>query len=269
MVVIILSKKSNQMCLILFALNKNPDYKIIIAANRDEFFNRPTISAGYWKENNAVLGGRDIKSGGTWIGINKTGRFIAITNYRDPKNENSNAKSRGDLSKRFLFQSESVSDFIKDISKSRSIYNGFNLLLSDDAFNSLYHYSNISNRKTKIKNGIHGLSNHLIDTPWPKIATGKTELSKIAASKSIKLDDLVEMLKSDKKASDELLPNTGISYDLEKKLSSVFISMNGYGTRCSTIILVDKENNISFLEVSYNEKKQVIDYKKYNFELTP
>lgn len=255
------------MCLILFALNKNSKYKLIIAANRDEYFNRPTINAAYWEENNSILGGRDINSGGTWIGINKNGRFIAITNFRDPKNENPNAKSRGELSKRFLFNTENVSDFITDISKSRTEYNGFNLLLSDDAFSSMYHYSNISNINSKVENGIHGLSNHLIDTPWPKIETGKTELLKIIESESIDLDNLLEILKSDKKAPDELLPSTGISYDLEKKLSSVFISMNGYGTRCSTIILVDKANNLSFLEVSYDENKQVIDYRKHELTL--
>ena len=209
------------MCLILFALNQHPQYKLIIAANRDEFFSRPTIEAGFWEENNSILGGRDVKSGGTWLGLNKNGRFIAITNFRDPKNEKKTAKSRGKLSKNFLSQSLNVSAYLNDVSKKKDQYNGFNLLLSDDSFNSLYHYSNISDKSTKINSGIHGLSNHLLDSPWPKIQSGRNHMANIIKSESIDMYDLIALLRSDNKAPDNLLPNTGISLDLEKKLSPV------------------------------------------------
>jgi len=255
------------MCLILFALNQHPKYKIVIAANRDEFFERPTLNANYWAENNSVLGGRDVQSGGTWIGLNKNGRFIAITNYRDPNNAISNAKSRGDLSKKFLLQNDDVPTFLSDVSINKAQYNGFNLLLSDDAFDTLYHYSNISDQPNKIIDGIHGLSNHLLDTPWPKIQSGRDFFSNIIQSESIDMYKLVEMLRNDKKAPDDLLPRTGISSDLEKNLSSVFISIKGYGTRCSTVVLVDTDNKLSFLEVTYDANKQVIDEKKYNLKL--
>lgn len=255
------------MCLILFALNQHPHYKLIVAANRDEFFNRPTKEAAFWKENNSVLAGRDIQSGGTWLGINKNGRFIAITNFRDPKNEKNKAKSRGELSKSFLTQNNTVSAFLSGVSKIKDQYNGFNLLLSDDNFNSLYHYSNISDKSNLIKNGIHGLSNHLLDSPWPKIQTGRNQFSKIIKSESIDMNDIVALLRNEKEAPDNLLPDTGISHDLEKKLSPVFISMKGYGTRCSTVLLVKTNNEMSFLEVSYNEHRQIISEKKYNLQL--
>ncbi len=255
------------MCLILFALNQHPQYKLIMAANRDEFFKRPTLDANFWIEKHSILGGRDIQSGGTWLGINKNGRFIAITNFRDPNNEKNNARSRGELSNEFLSQNLDVSTFLSDVSKNKHHYNGFNLLLSDDCFDSMYHYSNISDQSSKIIDGIHGLSNHLLDTPWPKIQSGKNYLSSIIKSESIDMYEIIEILKSNKKAPDNLLPETGISYDLEKKLSPVFISMKGYGTRCSTVVLVNTNNELSFLEVSYDEQKRVIREQKYELQL--
>lgn len=257
------------MCLILFAFNKHPKYKLILAANRDEYFNRPTLIANYWEENREILGGRDIQSKGTWLGINKNGKFIAITNYRDPKIEKKQALSRGDLSKRFLSNDQNIPSYLSDVSNNAENYNGFNLLLSDDGFDTMYHYSNISKTTFKISDGIHGLSNHRLDSSWPKVNTGKENLKSTIESASININDLVEMLKDGNAAADELLPDTGISYDLEKKLSPVFISMKGYGTRCSTVILVDTENNVSFLEVSYNENKQVISEKKHQLILKP
>lgn len=255
------------MCLIIFAKNKHPKYRLIIAANRDEFFNRPTLEADFWEEEHSILGGRDIQSGGTWFGMSKNGRFIAITNYRDPKKLRQNARSRGDLSKKFLLQNQSVADFLADVSNNKNQYNGFNFLLSDDYFENLYHYSNITDQSMKIADGIHGLSNHLLNSPWPKIEKGKKMLSDIIESDFIESDEIFALLRNESMAHDNLLPNTGISFDLEKKLSPVFISMKGYGTRCSTALLIDKYNQLSFLEVSYNEEKQLIGRKKYTLQL--
>ena len=141
------------------------------------------------------------------------------------------------------------------------------MLLSDDSFDTLYHYSNISDQTNKINDGIHGLSNHLLDTPWPKIKWGKNYLSDILKSESIDMYEMVDLLRNGNEASDDLLPKTGISPELEKKLSPVFISMKGYGTRCSTIIMINYSNELSFLEVSYNEEKQLIGEKKFNLQL--
>ena len=255
------------MCLIILALNKHPDYKLVLAANRDEFFERPTLKADFWEENQEILGGKDIKSGGTWLGITKNGRFIAITNYRDPNIERSDAISRGELSKQYLTTDININDFLSQISKKKDQYNGFNLLLSEDGLDSIYYYSNITDQAVKIDDGIHGLSNHLLNTPWPKVIFGKNALADIINSSPIDQDNIMEMLKNNDEAMGNSLPNTGISYELEKKLSPVFISMKGYGTRCSTVIFVDRTNKVSFFEVIYNEKKQIIGKKSYKLQL--
>lgn len=255
------------MCLILFAFNQHSKYKLILVANRDEFFNRPTLAADFWPEDNSILGGRDIESKGTWLGINKNGRFIAITNFRDPKNIDPKAISRGILSYQYLIQKNDVSTFLKQIRKNRQLYNGFNLLLSDNGFSNMFHYSNITDQTTKIEAGIHGLSNHLLDTEWPKVKIGKNGISGVIRSETIRTSDLIELLIDDQPAPDNMLPKTGISYDLEKKLSPVFISMDGYGTRCTTAILVDKKNKLTFHEVTYDENRHIICEKKYNMKI--
>lgn len=255
------------MCLILFALNNHENYKFVLAANRDEFFERPTIEADYWEENNSILGGRDLKSGGTWLGLTKRGRFIAITNYRDLKNERKNAKSRGELSKTYLSGEIDLFSFINEVSEQRNLYNGFNLILSDDCLDSVYHYSNVSNQLQKIENGTHGLSNHLLNTPWPKVVFGKKKLNNCIKTNSLAAENIFKLLENTEEADNDDLPNTGISFELEKKLSPVFISMKGYGTRCSTIIFADCNNNISFQEVTFNENRQIIGNKTYELML--
>ncbi len=246
------------MCLILFALNTHPKYKLILAANRDEFFSRKTQFADFWDEDKNILAGRDVVSGGSWLGVTSSGRFIAITNYRNPEMDIHNPQSRGALSREFLSDAQSTSEFIARIAFTRHQFNGYNLLLCDNGFGSLTHYSNITNVSTTIKQGIHGLSNSLLDSPWPKVELGKIMLADAISATNINPNDLISLLKNYDTAPDHLLPKTGISTDLEKKLSPVFISMKGYGTRCSTALLVDKKNEVSFLEVSYNEQREII-----------
>ena len=255
------------MCLILFALNNHPKYKMILAANRDEFHSRPTLKAGFWEEQNDILSGIDDLSKGTWLGISKQGRFIAITNYRSPNSEIKAPKSRGNISRNFLLGKSSVHTFVTNLQAERHRYSGFNILLSDNKLNSMYHYSNISNQLTMVPNGYHGLSNHLLDTDWPKVTYGKRALRSSIISGPIHPKKLIEMLKNETFADDKELPDTGISFELEKKLSPVFISMKDYGTRCSTVLLVDNHNMLSFVEVSYNENREVISEQSFNFEL--
>ena len=255
------------MCLILFAYNQHPKYKLVLAANRDEFFNRPTLVADYWTDDQNILGGRDIVSSGTWLGMTKTGKFIAITNYRDPKLESKDLLSRGLLSRNYLTNDQRADSFLLEVSESKDQYAGFNLLLSDDKFNSFFHYSNMPDTRTQIETGVHGLSNHLLNTPWPKVSKGKESLSTLLKRPSFKLDDLLNLLKNDTLAPDSDLPDTGISYDLEKKLSPVFISMKGYGTRSSTVILMDYNGDIMFHEVSYNENREIANIAQYQLHI--
>lgn len=255
------------MCLILFSTIQHPKYKLILAANRDEFFHRKTLYANPWADSEDIFGGRDVVSGGTWLGFNTNGRFIAITNYRNPKREKKDAKSRGILSNTFLTGKEDIMSFIEGISKNRNDYNGFNLLLSEDGFDTLTHYSNVTNEKTSIQPGIHGISNALLDSSWPKVDDGKKALLNLITKNNITPRKLIKLLKTNEMPPDHLLPNTGISFDIEKKLSPVFISMNGYGTRCSTILLVDHNNVVEFHEVTYGENSEVINKAEFKTQL--
>lgn len=255
------------MCLIIFAINAHPKYKFILAANRDEYFSRETAFADYWSENNLILAGKDKASDGTWLGINIYGRFVAITNYRDPNLEKTNPISRGRISKDFLSSTLDAKTYTIQLSTNRELYSGYNVIISDDAFESILHYSNVSDKYTNIHKGIYGLSNALLDTPWPKVETGKRNLKKLLKNPTIDPTTLINMLKDDTMADDQHLPDTGIPADLEKKLSPVFISMKGYGTRCSTALLINYNNEVDFLEVSYNEQMKLINEARFRVQL--
>ncbi|MCA6396615.1 MAG: NRDE family protein, partial [Cytophagales bacterium] len=159
------------MCLIFFAVQQHPNYNLVIAANRDEFYSRKTAPAAFWQEQPNILGGRDLEAKGTWMAMTKTGRISMVTNYRDPHNINPIAPSRGQLVSDYLAGEMDPSFYLKKIEQVGKAYNGFNLIVGNSS--DLYYYSNYSGSPTKIEQGIHGLSNHLLDTPWPKVERGK------------------------------------------------------------------------------------------------
>jgi len=238
------------MCLILFSYKNHSKYKLILAANRDEFYARPTKPLSEWNDNIRIYAGKDLKSGGTWMGVTDTGRFAALTNYRTPAEMRENAPTRGLLVSNFLESNDSPLDYLIKTSIYASDYNGFNLLVGDK--NDLYHYSNISKHFEKISPGIHGVSNHLLNTPWPKVEKGKTELEKIISSNDeIAIDKIFELLSDKTKPADNQLPDTGVGIELERMLSSIFIESETYGTRASSILLIDRDNKITFIEKSY------------------
>jgi uncharacterized protein with NRDE domain len=238
------------MCLIFFALKQHPTYKLIIAANRDEFYNRKTAAADFWKDQPNIVGGRDLEAQGTWMGMTTSGKISMLTNYRDPKNINPNAPSRGRLVSDYLEQQVAAGDYLQQIEPQAAAYNGFNLLVGTP---EAFHY--LSNYKTgidKITHGLHGLSNHLLETPWPKVEKGKQKLRPILSSSAISSDQLFEFLYDEDRAADDQLPDTGIGLERERALSSMFIKSPGYGSRCSTVILIDQENNVEFSERVYD-----------------
>jgi uncharacterized protein with NRDE domain len=255
------------MCLILFSFKTHPRYKLVLAANRDEFFERPTLLADFWESDSNILGGIDIISGGTWLGVSKTGRFAAITNYRNPLAQVTQPISRGKITRQFLQSELETEDFLAEISRGKDHYNGFNVLLSDTAFETLHYYSNITNDPANVSQGMHGLSNALLDTSWPKVNHGISMLSQMIDESNFQLEDIISIMTDKNIAPEDSLPKTGISLELERKLSPVFISMKGYGTRCSTVIRVDFDNNLEFLEVSYDEAAHPTSSKRYNIRL--
>ena len=250
------------MCLILLALEAHPRYPLIIAANRDEFFNRKTLPLHEW-DVPEILGGKDLVAGGTWLGIDKKKRISAITNFRDLKNIIPDAPSRGRLTYNYLIENIGAYDYLKKLKADNQTFNGYNLLLSDE--NGFYHFSNYENKINKLENGIHGLSNALLNTPWPKVELGKEKLSGCIENDNLDDDSLFNLLYDSKMAADEKLPSTGVPIDLERNLSSMFIKTNGYGTRCSSVIKIDHQGIGSFAERTYDEQGNHIDIVKFPF----
>ncbi len=238
------------MCLILFAYNVHPTYKLIVAANRDEFYGRETAPVHVWEDHPEIIAGRDLEKMGTWMGVTKNGRFAAVTNYRNPKEITDGKLSRGELVSNYLKSSETPEDYLKMMERNAGLYPGFNLLVGGP--NELYYFSNIAKKCTKIERGIHGVSNHLLNTAWPKVMQGKENMAHILTQKDDALiESLFKILQNNDVAPDESLPNTGVTLELERLLSSIFIKSEGYGTRSSTVLLMS-DNEIIFNERVYS-----------------
>ena len=242
--------KNFPMCLILFSYDNHPDYKLVLMANRDEFYNRPTQRANWWEDQPDLLGGKDLKENGSWLAITKSGKFAAITNYRDPRQVKADAPTRGKLVTNFLLDNYSAGEYLKELQESGSEYNGFNLIFG--GLNEIVYYSNSVNTYQKLQPGNYGLSNALLDTPWPKVVKGKKKLdTMLNGTGTFSFVRAVNDLKDAKLANDQQLPDTGIGLEKERLLSSMFIEAPGYGTRCTTIITIDRQNLVTFKEVSY------------------
>jgi uncharacterized protein with NRDE domain len=235
------------MCLVLFAWGSHPSYRLIVAANRDEFYARPTAAAGWWPDAPQVLAGRDLRDGGTWMGVTRGGRFAAVTNYREPQMYRAGAPSRGHLVSQFLAGTSPTLVHAAVLMPVAQAYNGFNLLLCDGA--TLAWMSNRAQGMRPLAPGIYGLSNHLLDTPWPKVVMGKADLREAVAAPEDELEArLFASLARRDPAPDAQLPRTGIEVERERALSSAFIATPEYGTRCSTVLLAGRDGEVTFVE---------------------
>ena len=253
------------MCLIVFANNYHPKYKLIFAANRDEFYNRPSSAAGFWKENSEILAGRDLQAGGTWMGITKKGKFAAITNFRDLKNHRNDAPSRGKLTLDFLANHFYPEEYYSLLKSDLNKFNGFNLILGN--IDELYYFSNKNEELKKLEPGIHGISNAVLNTPWPKVEKSKKQLKALLGQNEIHPHEVMNILYDKNKAADDMLPDTGVGIELERMLSPVFIKSEKYGTRCSTVVLVDRDNTVLFIEKSYLPEEDEFSTIEFNFKL--
>ncbi len=253
------------MCLILFGYKVSRQYPLVLAANRDEFYNRPTAPMKFWKDIPSILGGRDLEQNGTWFGINKKGKFSALTNYRDPSSVKQNAPSRGELIVKYLLSKQSDKSFETHLLRDRHKFNGFNLLFGD--INELFWFSNLKEKIVTIEPGIHGLSNKFLNTPWPKVKKGKQTLAKIIHD-NINTDSLFSMLNDQTEPDISLLPDTGIGHEWEKILSPLYIQSRVYGTRSSTVMLIDQNDNIEITERTY-EPENKKHYSDIKFVISP
>lgn len=233
----------------MIAWRTSPDYPLVIAANRDEFFDRPTTPAAFWEDLPNVLAGRDLHGGGTWMGITKTLRFAALTNVRESRETfNPEAPSRGKLVSDFLIARRRPDTYTKTVSRQGNQYNGFNLLVGDREM--LYYYCNRGNKMKELPAGIYGLSNQELDTPWPKLESARQQFT-AAITRLPDYEAMFTLLGDDTPADDGQLPNTGVAPEWEKTLSSIFVKSPNYGTRSSTIVAVRADNSVRFIERRY------------------
>jgi uncharacterized protein with NRDE domain len=258
-------------CVLAFAWKTNPEYPLIFVSNRDEYHSRPSKSLERWP-NTSVYAPRDLKGGGTWLGFTADGRWAAITNFRDGIKQIEKPISRGILVKDFLLSSASPKQYAEEISHKVQTFNGFNLLVGD-----IESIEYISNRResdhvfaeTLTEPGIYTLSNHLLNTPWPKTVSLRETFTKaLVQNETVDLRDYIELLQSTETYDHERLPNTGIPSELEQKLSPIFIVANEYGTRSSTAMKFNRrEHSIQILEVQYDSDGAANQKTRFNFEV--
>ena len=237
------------MCLILLSHKSHKKYKLILAANRDEFYERPTLPMQWWENNDGVLAGIDQDKHGTWMGISKNGRFAALTNYRQMPITEKFDSSRGFLVSEFLTSDISRKEYMEQLKSCAASYDGYNLLFGD--VENISYFSNKGAETAELEPGIYGLSNHLLDTPWPKVEASKGRLQKIVEKDDVDTSSLFETMENTDFGQDSDLPDTGVGLELERILSAAFIKSPDYGTRCSTVLLVDWDNNVTLEERSY------------------
>ncbi len=236
------------MCLILLAIGQCEEHPLIVISNRDEFYARPTRAAHWWEDSPDTFAGRDLQAQGTWMGVNRQGRFTAVTNVREPSHKQLATRSRGDLTREFLTGSESAPQFLARIASQQDDYAGFNLLIGDS--NELWAYSNRQPGIRKLTPGFYGVSNGYFDEAWPKLTSGKIALEQ-ALGNDANDDALIDILSSEQQAPDALLPTTGVEIEQERLLSSRFIKLPDYGTRASSLVKFSNQDTISFTEQSF------------------
>lgn len=237
------------MCLLFHCRGVHREFPFILLANRDEFYERPTQPAVFWSDAPGVLAGRDLRRGGTWLGVTRTGRWAALTNFREPSDAVFD-RSRGDIVRDYLRGEREPGDFAESVAAIAHELDGFNLLLGD-RHRSLW-LSNRAGGIRALEPGIHGLSNHLLETPWPKVSRGKRSLAAQLEGRPAP-DRLFEPL-IDQSVQEDDLPDTGVGPEMERMLSSAFITSQRYGTRSSTLIMVDRRDRVYFEERTYDNQ---------------
>ncbi len=251
------------MCLALIALAVHPRLPLVIAANRDEFHERAADPAHKWAS--GIIAGVDRVGGGTWFGVARTGRWALVTNYREGVPRDPKAPSRGELVTRALADGAPPLVNAAAIAANGERYHGFNLLLGEGA--EAAYTSNRVSGAMALGPGVHGLSNHLLETPWPKVVRSKERLAAWLATGSVDLEPLFELLADRAQAEPSALPSTGVAPEWERLLSSPFIVDPRYGTRCSTVLAISEGRRATFIERSFDSTGHRIGEASFEFEL--
>jgi uncharacterized protein with NRDE domain len=253
------------MCLILIGWRAHPAYRLVVAANRDEHFSRPAAPAAFWDDYPEILAGRDLEAAGTWLGMSLHGRFAAVTNYRNPADRKIGAPTRGRLVSNFLAGKQSPRAYLARLADTAAQYNGFSMLAG--TLESLYFFSNRGNGPIAIAPGVTGLSNHLLDTGWPKVEKGKARLHELLQA-PFDPEAYFGFLSDTEPAPLASLPSTGVPAELEERLSAIRIPpFAGYGTRCSTVLCVAEDGHVDFQERSYAEDGSTSGTIRYRLKI--
>jgi uncharacterized protein with NRDE domain len=250
------------MCLILLGWRAHSQYPLVLAANRDEYHERPSAAAAWWPGPAGVLAGRDLKQGGTWLGVTRGGKFAALTNYRGAAVQRPNAPSRGALVTEALESGRSIFETLVHLREVGPHYNPFNMIFSDGA--GLGVFESVRGEGRELGPGIYGLSNHLLDTPWPKVQNAKSRLTEVLGDPGEEAA-ILHLLRDDEPAPDAALPSTGIGLEWERLLSSAFVRADDYGTRCSTVFRVDRGARARFDEWTWDRAGRETRWCTYRF----
>jgi len=252
------------MCLALIALDAHPDFALVVAANRDEFHAREAAPAHWWPDDK--LAGLDRVGGGTWFGVDARGRWALVTNFREGIPRDPNAPSRGALVARAVADSAGALECAATIALDGSRYHGYSLLIGKIA--RAAYTSNRASGALALRPGLVGLSNHLLETPWPKVVQSKARLAQWLDSGSGALEPLFALLGDRSQADAAALPSTGVSADWERRLSSAFIVDANYGTRCSTVLTITRDGAARFVEKSFDAGGREAGEARFEFTLS-
>lgn len=251
------------MCLLVFGYNATSEYPLVFAGNRDEFYDRPTASVDVWDDVPHVLGGRDLKAGGTWMGVTRSGHWGVVTNVRTPGAYRDSARSRGELVADYLRDEPDPEAYLERVAVRAQQYNGFNVLLG--TLDSLYYFSSRECDVHNVPSGVHGLSNDRLNTPWPKVKRARTALQSHLDARDWSEEALFDLLNDRRRAPTDELPDTGLDNETEHMLSPLFIEGDQYGTRASTVLRVAHDGTISLAERTFQQGSP-LETRRFTFE---
>ena len=244
------------MCIILIAMQESEQFPFILAANRDEFYQRPSAQAEYWRDHPDVLAGRDLEARGTWLGINRSGKIAAVTNHYSPESTQQAPRSRGELVSEFLISTETADQYAENLRTIQDQFNGYGLLIGDSS--RLRYQSNESDFETDLSSGIHALSNQLLSSPGARAQTGKRLLEDMLKTQKLLTPQALFKILFDKEsaASPEPASNENGEESIHPADVPIFVRMENYGTCCSTVLLIDRFQNVFFEERTFYENAE-------------
>lgn len=251
------------MCLIAFAWDAHPDYRLLLAANRDELHQRPSQDMHWWPDQQDILAGRDLQAGGAWLAMSKSGRFATVTNYREGQQRRAGLESRGGLVTAFVAGKESPADFVAGIAGER--YAGFNLLAADDT--GIWYVSNRGDGPRRLPAGVYGLSNATLDTPWSKLVRTRDALSGLIASDEVDETHLMRLLADRSVSPVSEIEQGHLPFELARAVTAPFIVTDQYGTRCTTVLRWNREGDVSLRERRFGAAGEKAGESEFRFSI--